>query len=50
MVVAGSEIGIVVAIEGAGIGENARLCMGEKVRRGGEGGVAIGTCGRSPRV
>lgn len=49
MVVAGSEIGI-ITIERAGIGENARLCMGGKVRRGGEDGVAIGTCGQSPRV
>jgi len=50
MVVAGSEIGIITTIERAGRGENARLCMGEKVRRGGEDRVAIGTCGQSPRV
>lgn len=35
-------------IEGGGIGENARLCMGlgGLLRRGN----GVGTCGQSPRV
>lgn len=46
----GFELMVLVGIEGGievGIGENARLCMGGKVVRRGNG---LGTCGQSPRV